>query len=118
MAETGRGIYYAEGIGPKKSLRIVLDAHTTTSTYRTINTKKNNYFKVAFHEADSFPLVGLEGLKIEAGYKTTVTMKAPNLIAHESIRCQFHRPFCIFQKAGSFNRKKVFVSRSSFLEYY
>ena len=110
MAETGRGLYYAEGIGTKKGLRIVLDAHATTSTYRKIKTKKNNYFKVTFHEADSFPLVGLEGLKIEAGYKTTVTLKAPNLIANDSIRCQFHQPLCKVQKAGSFYRKKLFVS--------
>ncbi len=92
MAEKGKGLYYAEGTGPKKSLRIVLDAHTSSSTYRKIKAK-NNFFKVLFHETESFPLVGLEGLKIEAGYRTKVTLKTPNLVATDNIRFQFCQTF-------------------------
>ncbi len=51
-----KDILYPDGVGPTNSYLMILDVHTTTSAYLR-NKTNNNFFKLTFHEADSFPLV-------------------------------------------------------------
>ena len=58
LKQDKKEVLHPDGVGPTNSFLMILDAHTTTSSYLR-NKANKNYFKLAFHESDSFAQVSI-----------------------------------------------------------
>lgn len=77
-------LYYPNGIGTKNGLYLIIDTHVTEGKFMQ-GKNKNPIFKLSLHTDQSFPLIGLEGLEIEAGFKTTIVTNPWLLISTNDV---------------------------------
>ena len=81
---TTMNIFNSSGTGIKNGFTFVLDSHSTSIKFiKGKNGKK--VFKLALHSADTLPLIALEGLDVEVGYRTTLVVNPTTLTSTDDV---------------------------------
>jgi hypothetical protein len=61
--------FHGNGIGIRNGLKLILDAHILTGSYKN-GGNKDNTFKISLQSPEDFPLPFIEGIEVEGGFKT------------------------------------------------
>ena len=81
---TSKNIFNSSGTGTQNGFTFVLDSHSTSTKF--IKGKNGNkVFKLALHSADTLPLIALEGLDVEVGYRTTLVVNPTTLTSTDDV---------------------------------